>query len=122
MTHTRNLRIATRKSPLALWQANWVRDQLKKAHPDLQIELITFTTKGDVLLETPLARIGGKGLFVKELESALLQQHADLAVHSMKDVPVHFPDGLTLQTICRREDPRDALVSAHARQRKFPPG
>ena len=85
------IRIATRKSPLALWQANYVKEALIKAHPDLQVELITMVTKGDIILDTPLAKAGGKGLFVKELKNAMLEGRADLAVHSMKDVPVDFP-------------------------------
>lgn len=111
MTHKTPIRIATRKSPLALWQANYVKDALLKAHPDLEVELVTFVTRGDVILDTPLAKVGGKGLFVKELEVAMLEGRADLAVHSMKDVPVDFPPGLGLATICEREDPRDAFVS-----------
>lgn len=107
------IRIATRKSPLALWQAEFVRAQLQRHHPGLQVELVTFTTRGDKILDTPLAKIGGKGLFVKELETALLEGSADLAVHSMKDVPMDFPDGLGLAVICEREDPRDAFVSAN---------
>ncbi len=105
------LRIATRKSPLALWQANYVSDLLKKHHPELKIELVTMVTQGDKILDTPLAKVGGKGLFVKELETGMLEGRADIAVHSMKDVPVEFPDGLHLAVICEREDPRDAFVS-----------
>jgi hydroxymethylbilane synthase len=105
------IRIATRKSPLALWQAEFVRAELLRHHPKLTVELITFTTRGDKILDTPLAKIGGKGLFVKELETALLDNAADLAVHSMKDVPMDFPEGLGLAVICAREDPRDAFVS-----------
>lgn len=105
------IRIATRQSPLALWQANYVKDALMAAHPGLQVELVTMVTRGDIILDTPLAKVGGKGLFVKELEVAMLEGRADLAVHSMKDVPVEFPSGLGLVTICEREDPRDALVS-----------
>jgi hydroxymethylbilane synthase len=105
------IRIATRKSQLALWQAEFVRTQLQRLHPQLEVELVTFTTKGDKILDTPLAKIGGKGLFVKELETALLEGSADLAVHSMKDVPMEFPEGLGLAIICEREDPRDAFVS-----------
>lgn len=108
---TNILRIATRKSPLALWQAEYVRDRLQYHHPHLSIELVTFTTRGDKILDTPLAKIGGKGLFVKELEVAMLEGRADLAVHSMKDVPMAFPDGLALTTICEREVPTDAFVS-----------
>lgn len=103
--------IATRESPLALWQAHFVRDALLVAHPGLQVELLGMTSRGDQLLDTPLAKIGGKGLFVKELETALLDGRADIAVHSMKDVPMSFPEGLGLSVICEREDPRDALVS-----------
>ena len=107
------VRIATRKSPLALWQANYVKAELEKNYPGLQVELLPMTTRGDKILDSPLAKVGGKGLFVKELEEALLRNEADLAVHSMKDVPVEFPDGLCLATICQREDPRDAFVSNH---------
>lgn len=105
------LKIATRQSPLALWQANYVKARLQQIHTDLQIELVPMVTKGDVILDTPLAKIGGKGLFVKELEVALLNGEADIAVHSMKDVPMQFPEGLGLSVICQREDPRDAFVS-----------
>ncbi|MFV0448635.1 MAG: hydroxymethylbilane synthase [Vibrio sp.] len=111
MTKTTPIRIATRQSPLALWQAHYVKDALQAAHPDLEVELVTMVTRGDVILDTPLAKVGGKGLFVKELEMAMLEGRADLAVHSMKDVPVEFPAGLGLVTICEREDPRDAFVS-----------
>ncbi|UAB70434.1 hydroxymethylbilane synthase [Vibrio sp. SCSIO 43132] len=111
MSERAPIRIATRKSPLALWQANFVKDALKAAHPGLNVELVTMVTKGDIILDTPLAKVGGKGLFVKELEVAMLEGRADLAVHSMKDVPVDFPEGLGLVTICEREDPRDAFVS-----------
>ncbi|HDL5698538.1 TPA: hydroxymethylbilane synthase [Mannheimia haemolytica] len=105
------LRIATRQSPLALWQANFVKSELEKHFPQLSVELVTMVTKGDIILDTPLAKIGGKGLFVKELELALLENRADIAVHSMKDVPMSFPEGLGLAVICKREDPRDAFVS-----------
>jgi len=113
MTQTNNdtLIIATRQSPLALWQANYVSDLLTAAHPGLKVELLKMTTKGDKILDTPLAKVGGKGLFVKELEVGLLEGKADIAVHSMKDVPIEFPDGLHISTICTREDPRDAFVS-----------
>ncbi|RMA82205.1 hydroxymethylbilane synthase [Umboniibacter marinipuniceus] len=103
--------IATRESALALWQANYVQGALLKAHSDLSVELLGMTTKGDQILDTPLAKIGGKGLFVKELEVAMMEHRADIAVHSMKDVPMHFPEGLELGVICEREDPRDAFVS-----------
>lgn len=105
------VRIATRKSALALWQAEYVKAQLEHFHPDLVVELVPMTTKGDIILDTPLAKVGGKGLFVKELEVAMLEDRADIAVHSMKDVPVEFPEGLGLEVICPREDPRDAFVS-----------
>ncbi len=107
----KTLKIATRQSPLALWQANYVKDRLQQLYPDLTIELVPMVTKGDVILDSPLAKIGGKGLFVKELENALLNKEADIAVHSMKDVPMQFPEGLGLAVICQREDPRDAFVS-----------
>ena len=105
------LRIATRKSQLALWQAEYVARMLQAAHPGLQVELLKMTTQGDKILDTPLAKVGGKGLFVKELEVGMLEGRADIAVHSMKDVPVELPEGLHLPVICPREDPRDAFVS-----------
>lgn len=108
---TKHVRIATRKSALALWQAEFVKAQLEHFHDDVNVELVPMSTQGDIILDTPLAKIGGKGLFVKELEQAMLDGRADIAVHSMKDVPVEFPDGLVLHTICEREDPRDAFVS-----------
>lgn len=107
------IRIATRKSPLALWQAEEVARQLTLHHPDIKIEYIKMTTKGDKILDAPLAKVGGKGLFVKELEQGLLDGAADIAVHSMKDVPMDFPAGLCLPIIMEREDPRDAFVSNH---------
>ncbi len=105
------IKIATRKSPLALWQAYYVRDALLAHHDGLQVELIKMVSKGDKILDVPLSKVGGKGLFVKELEAGLLAGDADIAVHSMKDVPVEFPQGLHLAIICEREDPRDAFVS-----------
>ena len=105
------IRIATRHSPLAMWQAYYVKAELLKHHPDLTVELLAMKTQGDKILDTPLAKIGGKGLFVKELEVAMLDGRADIAVHSMKDVPVDFPEGLGLAVICERGDPRDAFVS-----------
>jgi hydroxymethylbilane synthase len=105
------IRIATRKSPLALWQANHVKSRLETLYPQLRVELLPMSTKGDKILDSPLAKVGGKGLFVKELELAMLAGEADIAVHSMKDVPVEFPTGLGLCIICEREDPRDAFVS-----------
>ena len=111
MNKNQTLKIATRRSPLALWQANYVKERLIQIYPELTVELVPLITKGDVILDTPLAKIGGKGLFVKELENALLSGEADIAVHSMKDVPMQFPAGLELSVICKREDPRDAFVS-----------
>jgi len=105
------LRIATRKSALALWQAEHVRQGLQLHNPGLQVELVSMTTRGDQILDSPLAKVGGKGLFVKELEQAMLEDRADIAVHSMKDVPVELPDGLELAVILEREDPRDAFVA-----------
>ena len=107
------LRIATRSSPLALWQAEEVARRLKLLYPDLKVPLVLMKTKGDKLLDAPLAKIGGKGLFVKELEAGILEGRADIAVHSMKDVPIDFPQGLELGLIMEREDPRDAFVSNH---------
>lgn len=107
----KTLKIVTRKSPLAMWQAEHVRDLLLKAHDDLKVELIGIETQGDKILDSPLAKIGGKGLFVKELENALLDGRADIAVHSMKDVTVDMPDGLSLPIILEREDPRDVLIA-----------
>ncbi|MDO9322425.1 MAG: hydroxymethylbilane synthase [Pseudomonas sp.] len=107
----REIRIATRKSALALWQAEFVKASLEQAHPGLSVSLVPMVSRGDKLLDAPLAKIGGKGLFVKELETALLENEADIAVHSMKDVPMDFPAGLGLYCICEREDPRDAFVS-----------
>jgi|TARA_B110000908_G_scaffold4577_1_gene5936 hydroxymethylbilane synthase len=107
------LRIATRKSKLALWQAHFIKAELQRFHPGLTVELLGMTTKGDKILDVPLAKVGGKGLFVKELEQAMLEGRADIAVHSMKDVPMEFPEGLGLAVICAREDPTDAFVSNH---------
>ncbi len=107
------LRIATRKSPLALWQTNHVRDALISIHPELQVEVMEMSTEGDKIIDTPLAKIGGKGLFVKELENGLIEGRADIAVHSMKDVPVELPKDLAISVIMRREDPYDAFVSNH---------
>ena len=94
-----------------MWQAEHIKARLEALHPDLSVELVTFTTQGDRILDTPLAKIGGKGLFVKELEAAMLDGRADIAVHSMKDVPMEFPEGLELGVICERENPLDAFVS-----------
>jgi hydroxymethylbilane synthase len=105
------LRIATRKSPLALWQAEHVKARLQQTHQGLEVELVTMSTQGDKILDTPLAKIGGKGLFVKELEQGMLEGRADIAAHSIKDVPMEFPEGLYLATILEREEPCDAFVS-----------
>lgn len=103
--------IGTRGSKLALWQAEWIKSEILKLNPDLKIELNKIKTTGDKILDVPLAKVGGKGLFVKEIEEALLRGDADLAVHSMKDVPTDFPKGLHLAVITKREDPRDAFIS-----------
>jgi len=108
---TQRIRIATRKSPLALWQAEHVLRLLQQVHPELEVELLKMSTQGDKIIDTPLAKIGGKGLFVKELEQGLLNKDADIAVHSMKDVPVELPTGLHLAVVLEREEPRDAFVS-----------
>lgn len=105
--------IATRHSPLAMWQAYYVKAELERHYPSIIVELLPMKTRGDKILDTPLAKIGGKGLFIKELEHAMLDGLADIAVHSMKDVPMEFPEGLGLHCICEREDPRDAFVSNH---------
>ncbi|WP_435938827.1 hydroxymethylbilane synthase [Moraxella bovoculi] len=105
------LTIATRQSPLALWQANFVKDKLEKLYPTMKVELLEMVTKGDKILDTPLAKIGGKGLFVKELENALYEKRADIAVHSLKDVPMVLPEGLTLGAYLERHAPTDAFVS-----------
>ena len=103
--------IATRGSKLALWQSNWVKRLLEAAHPEITVELLIMKTQGDIILDVPLAQVGGKGLFVKELEEALLDGRADLAVHSMKDVPTVLPEGLGITVMLPREDPRDAFLS-----------
>jgi hydroxymethylbilane synthase len=112
------LKIGTRGSQLALFQANWVKDQLGKAHPDLNVTLVKIKTTGDKIQDVPLAKIGGKGLFVKEIEESLLQKKIDLAVHSIKDVPTEFPQGLHLSVITQREDPRDVFISRDGRTLK----
>jgi hydroxymethylbilane synthase len=111
----KTVRIATRSSNLAVWQAEFVKARLQALYPDLEVELVKMKTQGDIILDTPLAKVGGKGLFVKELELGMLEGRADLAVHSMKDVPVDFPEGLHLPVICKRADPHDAFVSNHYR-------
>ncbi len=123
MTPQPVLRIATRKSPLALWQAEFVKSRLQQLDPGLEVQLVGITTKGDQILDAPLAKVGGKGLFVKELEVAMLAGDADIAVHSMKDVPMEFPEGLGLAVICEREDPSDAFVANHFNHLdELPPG
>jgi hydroxymethylbilane synthase len=107
---TDRLTIGTRGSKLALWQAEFVKTKLQKLSPGLRIEIQKIKTTGDKILDVPLSQVGGKGLFVKEIEEALLRRKADIAVHSMKDVPTDFPDGLHLSVVCEREDPRDALI------------
>ena len=109
----KSIRIATRNSPLALWQANYVKEQLQNAHQDLLVEVVSMTTRGDQMLDRSLAAVGGKGLFLKELEVSLLNDETDIAVHSMKDVPVDLPKGLEISVVCEREDARDAFVSAN---------
>ncbi len=117
------IRIATRKSPLALWQAEFIKAELQKHHSGLKVELLGMTSRGDKILDVPLAKVGGKGLFVKELEHALLENQADIAVHSMKDVPMDFPAGLGLAIICERETPTDAFVSnRYGNLDELPPG
>lgn len=117
------IRIATRKSRLALWQAEHVAAQLRHFHPKLEVELLGMSTQGDRVLDSPLAKIGGKGLFVKELEQGILDGDADIAVHSMKDVPAELPEGLQIEAILTREDPRDAFVSNdHADLEALPEG
>src|SRR3989344_9694838 len=110
-SRVKTLRLGTRKSQLALWQAHYVRDALERHHPGLKVELVTMTTEGDRILDRSLAQVGGKGLFIKELEQGLLQNHIDIAVHSLKDVTAKVPDGLHLAVVCEREDPRDAFIS-----------
>lgn len=105
--------IATRGSRLALWQANHIKDRLEAAYPGLAVELNVIKTKGDIILDVPLAKVGGKGLFVKEIEEALLSGAADIAVHSMKDVPMELPEGLVLGVVPEREDPTDLFLSVH---------
>jgi hydroxymethylbilane synthase len=107
----KQIRIGTRASALALWQAEWVKSELEKKYPGTSVTLTKIKTTGDKILDVPLAKVGGKGLFVKEIEEAMLENEIDIAVHSMKDVPTFFPDGLHLSCITKREDPRDALLT-----------
>lgn len=113
MTTLTTLNIATRQSPLALWQAEHIQARLQALYPNLTVNLVPMVTQGDKILDVPLAKIGGKGLFVKELEQALYDKRADIAVHSLKDVPMELPEGLTLGAYCEREQPTDAFVSNH---------
>ena len=110
-TTIKTLKIASRESALALWQSRYIKAQLESLYPELVVEIVGMTTKGDQILDVPLAKIGGKGLFVKELETSMLAGKTDIAVHSMKDVPMEFPDNLELAAICERENPFDAFVS-----------
>uniref|UniRef100_UPI0034DDEB13 hydroxymethylbilane synthase n=1 Tax=Candidatus Thiodubiliella endoseptemdiera TaxID=2738886 RepID=UPI0034DDEB13 len=109
----KTLKIATRKSPLALWQAEHVKSRLKQLHPNLEVELVKMMTTGDQILNSPLSKIGGKGLFIKELEIGMLEGKADIAVHSMKDMPYKIPEGFALGAVLKRENPFDAFVSNH---------
>ena len=118
----KQLRIGTRASQLALWQANWVRAELEKRYPGMVVTLVKIKTLGDKILDVPLAQVGGKGLFVKEIEEAMLRGEIDIAVHSMKDVPTEFPEGLGLYCITEREDPRDAVVSRGVKFADLPQG
>jgi hydroxymethylbilane synthase len=122
LAHPDRIVIATRQSRLALWQAGHVRDRLRELHPGCEVELLGLSTRGDEILDTSLAKIGGKGLFVKELETAIADGRADLAVHSAKDVPMELPEGFALGAFLEREDPRDAFVSArYATLDELPP-
>ncbi|GAB7024759.1 hydroxymethylbilane synthase [Geotalea toluenoxydans] len=118
----KQLRIGTRASQLALWQANWVKSELEKRHPGMEVSLVKIKTIGDKILDVPLAQVGGKGLFVKEIEEAMLRGDIDIAVHSMKDVPTEFPEGLGLHCITEREDPRDAVISRGIKFADLPQG
>lgn len=105
------IKIGTRKSMLALWQSNWVKDMIEQRYPEVTVELVKIVTKGDKIVDVPLAQVGGKGLFVKEIEEALIRHDADIAVHSMKDVPTILPDELHIGIVTKRQDPHDAFVS-----------
>jgi len=118
----REIHIGTRGSKLALWQANWVQSELLKAHPSISVQISIIKTKGDKILDVPLAKVGGKGLFVKEIEDALLEGKIDLAVHSMKDMPAELPRGLSIGAIPQRENPQDVLVSKKGRLADLPEG
>jgi hydroxymethylbilane synthase len=119
----KQIRLGTRASALALWQAEWVKSELEKKYPGVTVTLTKIKTTGDKILDVPLAKVGGKGLFVKEIEEAMLANEIDIAVHSMKDVPTFFPDGLHLSCITKREDARDALLSRnHVKFKDLPKG
>jgi hydroxymethylbilane synthase len=118
----KQLRVGTRASQLALWQANWVKSELEKKYPGMEVTLTKIKTIGDKILDVPLAQVGGKGLFVKEIEEAMLRGEIDIAVHSMKDVPTDFPEGLGLYCITEREDPRDAVISRNIKFADLPQG
>ena len=123
MTELKRCVIATRESPLAMWQALHVQALLRNRYPEMDVQILGMTTKGDQILDKTLSKIGGKGLFVKELEAAMLEGQADLAVHSLKDVPMQLPEGFTLAAVSSREDPRDAFVSPkYARLEDMPAG
>ncbi len=122
MKNSKEVRIGTRGSQLALWQANWIKSTLETRYPDLEVSLVKIKTTGDKILDVPLAKVGGKGLFVKEIEEAMLDGRIDLAVHSMKDVPTDLPEPLHLPVIAEREDPRDALLSHGKRFDELPQG
>src|SRR5215471_14078650 len=118
----RTLRLGTRGSALALWQANWTKRELENHWPDLHVDLVPIKTTGDKILDVPLAKIGGKGLFTKEIDEALLDGRIDFAVHSLKDVPFQLPDGITFGAIPEREDPRDAFISNGPTIEELAPG
>jgi hydroxymethylbilane synthase len=122
MSKSSVLKLGTRGSPLALWQASWTRSELEARNSNLKIEILRISTTGDRIRDVPLAAVGGKGLFTKELDEALLDRRIDFAVHSLKDLPSSLPDGIVLNSVSRREDPRDALVSDGRRLREMPPG
>src|SRR5581483_1181856 len=116
------MRLGTRGSALALWQANWTKSEIERRWPDLQVDLVPIKTTGDKILDVPLAKIGGKGLFTKEIDEALLETRIDIAVHSLKDVPFQLPDGIELAAVPEREDSRDAFVSNGPRLKELKAG
>src|SRR5436189_1258322 len=117
--NVRTLRLGTRGSALALWQANWTKSQLEQRWPDLAVALVPIKTTGDKILDVPLSKVGGKGLFTKEIEEALLDRRVDLAVHSLKDLPTELPGGLTIAAIPQRAEPLDAIIGGKLRDLKF---